>query len=253
MTYALPHDLQGSGPRRVICLHGWFADRSAFQGIRPFLDGETFTYAFPDIRGYGEAKCLSGEYTLDEVARDVLALADDLGWRRFALVGHSMGGKAAQRVLALAPDRVDALVGVSPVPASGIPFDERNWALFSGAPDRPNNRRVILDITTGSRLTKTWIDAAVRHSYDICDVEAYRRYLADFATVDFHEEIAGSPVRALAIVGEHDPAISAEATKATWLAWYPNARLEVLAGAGHYSPDETPIALATAIERFLST
>lgn len=253
MTLALPYELQGSGPRHVICLHGWFADRSAFRAIRPYLDGESFTYVFPDIRGYGEAMRITGDFTLDEVARDVLALADHLGWSHFSLIGHSMGGKAAQRVLALAPDRVNALVGVSPVPASGLPFDEQGWALFAGAPDEPSNRRAILDITTGRRLTKTWLDAAVRYSIEHSDIEAYRKYLTDFATVDFHDEIVGKRVPALAIVGEYDPAISADSTRATWLAWYPNATLEVLANAGHYAPDETPIALVTTMERFLST
>jgi pimeloyl-ACP methyl ester carboxylesterase len=39
--------------------------------------------------------------------------------------------------------------------------------------------------------------------------------------------------------------------KATYLAWYPNASLEVMPNAGHYPMDETPVALATSIEAFL--
>jgi len=39
--------------------------------------------------------------------------------------------------------------------------------------------------------------------------------------------------------------------KATFLAWYPNAELEVMQNAGHYPMDETPVALATSIENFL--
>jgi esterase/lipase len=66
---ALPHLLCGTGPHRVIGLHGWSGDRDAFARIRPDLNGEAFTYAFPDYRGYGEARELTGEFTLAEGAR----------------------------------------------------------------------------------------------------------------------------------------------------------------------------------------
>src|SRR4051794_2996521 len=157
-SVALPHDTSGSGPHRVIALHGWFGDRGAFAKIRPYLDGDTFTYAFPDYRGYGEARDLTGEFTLAEIAGDVLALADKLGWDGFSLIGHSMGGTVIQRVLVDAPGRVHKLVGISPVPASGVPFDEDGRALFAGAPDEPANRRAILDFTTGNRLPGSWLD-----------------------------------------------------------------------------------------------
>ncbi len=64
------------------------------------VDADTYTYALIDYRGYGARKDEAGEYTLEEISADTLALADELGWDRFALVGHSMGGAAALRVLA---------------------------------------------------------------------------------------------------------------------------------------------------------
>jgi pimeloyl-ACP methyl ester carboxylesterase len=33
--------------------------------------------------------------------------------------------------------------------------------------------------------------------------------------------------------------------------WYPNAQLEVLPDTGHYAPEESPEAVAAAIERYL--
>ncbi|GAA0954557.1 alpha/beta hydrolase [Nonomuraea longicatena] len=236
----------------MIALHGWLGDRTSFQKIHPYLDGDAFTYAFPDYRGYGEAMDLTGEYTLAEIAADVTALADELQWETFSLIGHSMGGAAIQRVMLEAPGRVRKLVGISPVPASGVPFDDQAWALFSGSADEPAGRRAIIDLTTGNRLPGRWLDEMVGNSLRNSTVASYRAYLDAWGGADFQAEIAGSAAPVLVIVGEHDPALSAEAMRGTWLQWYPNAELLTLSEAGHYAMEETPLALVSAIERFLA-
>ena len=74
---------------------------------------------------YGQRRDVPGQFTMDETAADALAAADGLGWDRFSLLGHSMGGMAMSRVLLEAPDRVERnMVGISPVPASGVPLDD---------------------------------------------------------------------------------------------------------------------------------
>jgi esterase len=55
----------------------------------------------------------------------------------------------------------------------------------------------------------------------------------------------------MVIAGEHDLAITPEAIRETYLAWNPMAEMEVMPNAGHYPMNETPVALATAIESFL--
>jgi pimeloyl-ACP methyl ester carboxylesterase len=86
-----------------------------------------------DLRGYGDRKQVGGEFTMEEAAADAIALADELGWDRFSVIGHSMGGKVAHQMLLQAPDRVDKLIGLNPVPAAEVPMDARGWELFSGA------------------------------------------------------------------------------------------------------------------------
>jgi pimeloyl-ACP methyl ester carboxylesterase len=241
----------GQGDHRVLVLHGWFGDASSWKPWLRHLDRSRFTYAFPDYRGYGARRGEPGDHTMAEIAADALGIADELGWERFSLLGHSMGGKAMQRVLADAPDRVVRMVGVSPVPAAAVPMDDDTSALFGGAADRPGNRRAIIDFTTGNRHTGVWLDAMVEHSLASSDRDAFAGYLDAWARTDFHEEIAGSEVPVKVIAGEHDPALSADVMRQTFLQWYPNAELEVMGGAGHYAMDETPIALATSVERFL--
>ena len=199
----------GSGGHTVLVLHGWFGSSRSWQAFLPHLDREAFSYVFLDYRGYGSRRGETGEFTLAETAADVLAAADELGADRFSLLGHSMGGTVMQRVYADAPERVRALVGVSPVPASGVPFDEQSRQLFHGAADSPDNRRAIIDLTTGNRLTSIWLDAMVRHSLDHSDREAFAAYLPAWSGTDFHTEIAGSDVPIQVIAGRHDPALGA--------------------------------------------
>lgn len=241
----------GTGPRRVIALHGWFGSAHGWGQLPDLIDPTLFSYAFLDCRGYGDRRDVTGEYTISEISRDALAVADELGWASFSVVGHSMGGSAAQRVLADAPERVERLVGVSPVPASGVPFDEQGWALFDGAADDPGKRRAIIDLTTGGRLTGRWLDEMVRFSVEQSSREAFRAYLSAWARTDFSADVTGRGVPALAVVGEHDPALGAPIMRQTWLRHYPKGRLEVVSNAGHYAMYETPVHLATVLEQFL--
>ena len=245
------YQVLGSGPRKVLCLNGWFGHAGNWGPFVDSLDRQAFTYAFMDYRGYGRRRGSGGEYTMAEIARDALAAADSLGWERFSLVGHSMGGMAVQQVLADAPQRVQALVGISPVPAGGVPFDEQGWGLFSSAAKDAGARRTIIDLTTGNRLTGTWLDAMVKNSLANSDEEAFAAYLTAWAKSSFTERVQGRTLPVLVVAGAHDPALGAETCKATWLQHYPNAALEVMANAGHYAMEETPVALASVIEAFL--
>jgi pimeloyl-ACP methyl ester carboxylesterase len=248
------HKLIGHGPHKVIALHGWFGSADGWGPFAELIDPEAFTYAFMDIRGYGRAKEQVGEYHSLEVARDTLALADRLGWSRFSLIGHSMGGMFIQRVWAEAPQRVEKLVALTPIPANGYPFDEASYAFFANAADHEDVRRQIVDKTTGNRLTPTWLDRIVQHSLQNSTTAAFAAYLNTWARDDFSAQIKSSkenPVPIQIIIGEHDPAVQAALIKDTFMAWYPNARLEVMANAGHYPMWETPVALVSRIESFL--
>ncbi|MFI1398111.1 alpha/beta fold hydrolase [Streptomyces sp. NPDC020681] len=249
--FLLPHSLHGSGPHHVIAVHGWLADRADYAAVLPDLDRESFSYLFVDLRGYGEALHAPGEFTTAEGADDILRLADRLGWDSFSLVGHSMGGSVVQRVLAAAPHRVRRLVGISPVPASGLTMPPEQWELFASAAEKPENRRVIIDSTTGWMRPAAWLDRMVDRSLAHSDPAALRAWLDSWAGEDFHTEVAGSETPALAVTGALDPAISADFMRQTWMRCYERGELAELACAGHHAMDETPLQLIRTVEDFL--
>ena len=242
----------GSGDHYVLALHGWFGSALGWGHLPEYLNTTDFTYVFPDLRGYGSRMGEAGEYTMAEAAADVIEFADDLGWERFSLIGHSMSGVAIQHVLLRAPRRVRRLVGVAPIPASGLPLGESEWGLFSGAAASLENRAMIVNFSTGNRLTPAFVDAIVRHSLDNSDAAAFGGYLESWARADIVAQVKGAEVPVKVITGEYDPSQPAEFMEQAWLQIYPNSELEVLRGSGHYPMHETPVALATAIEEFLS-
>jgi pimeloyl-ACP methyl ester carboxylesterase len=242
----------GSGDHHVLAIHGWFGSAGGWGSLPEWLDGSAYAWAFMNLRGYGDRQDVAGEFTVDEAAADALAVADDLGWDRFSVVGHSMGAKFGHRMLLAAPDRVRALVGLNAVPAGAVPFDEDGWALFSGAPAEPGNRAAIIDFTTGNKLTRTFIDHIVRNSLDNSTVEAFAAYLQAWAKSDFTAQAkvdTATPVKL--IVGVNDPAMSANVMEQTWRVFFPEAELTILPDAGHYPMFESPVSLATSIEEFL--
>ncbi|MEU9177848.1 alpha/beta hydrolase [Streptomyces sp. NPDC048550] len=219
--------------------------------MREYLNGDAFSYPFVDCRGYGEAIDSDGAFTMDEVAEDALAVADHLGWESFSVISHSMGGKAAQLMLLDAPSRIRSVIGISAVPASGFPLEGETRELFAGAAENPGNRRAIIDYTSGGLHDDAWLDAMAGRSVAHSSAAAFRAYLDSWAGADFHERVKDNPARVFLLAGANDPALGPEAMRATWMQWYPNAELEVLPDTGHYAPEESPEAVAAAVERYL--
>ena len=242
----------GTGDHRVLALHGWFGSALGWGSFPEFLNDAAFTYAFIDMPGYGARAGESGSFTMAAAAADAVALADSLGWDTFSVIGHSMGGVAAQHVLLKAPGRVRRLVGITPVPASGVAFGDEAWRLFSSAALSPDSRAAIVDFATGARLSPTFVDGIVQHSLASSSALAFGQYLESWARADIVEQIKGNPVPVKVIAGEHDPSLSPDVLEHTWLEYYPNAELEVIRNAGHYPMYETPVILATIVEEFLS-
>jgi pimeloyl-ACP methyl ester carboxylesterase len=245
------HAMIGSGKENVLVLHGWFGDHTVFEPMFPYLDTGTFTYAFLDYRGYGLSRNQTGEHSMTEIAGDAIDLADYLGWERFHVLGHSMGGMAMQRVALDASGRVISGIALTPVPASGVPLDAEGEALFGGAPDKDENRRAILDFTTGNRLSGCWLDWRVLKSRETTTQDAFADYLVTWTKTDFSSEVKGLEIPVLVLIGEHDQALNKEVMEQTYMAWLPNAHLDMIPNAGHYPMQETPVHLVTRIEAFM--
>ncbi len=247
------HTVIGEGDEKVIVQHGWFGDYQVWEPVFSSLDKKKYSFVFIDYRGYGKSKDLYGDYSMSEIAQDTIVLADVLGFGRFHLIGHSMGGMAMQRTILNLEDtnRVKSAIGVDPVPACGGQLDEQSWDLFEGAIKNDENRYKILDFTTGSRNSSVWLNYMVERSHATTSEVAFAGYLNAWAKEDFAEEVKGLQTPVLVCIGEHDHAFSKELMDATYLKWLPKAELSIIANAGHYPMQEAPVNLATVMQQFL--
>ena len=91
----------GNGPA-VILLQGAGV---IGEGWRPQIDAlkDRYTAIWIDNRGIGQSITTSKGFSIEDMAADVMAVADAEGLERFHLVGHSMGGLVAQQVALTAP------------------------------------------------------------------------------------------------------------------------------------------------------
>lgn len=93
----------------VLALHGWLDNAASFQPLAAPLGHPLVAL---DFAGHGHSEHRprhQATHYVDHV-RDVLAVADQLGWDRFVLVGHSMGAGVACLFAATFPERVSRLV-----------------------------------------------------------------------------------------------------------------------------------------------
>ena len=106
-----------AGGAPVVLLHGWPYDIHAFNEVVPILVGRGFRVIVPYLRGYGATRFLSSDTMRNgqpaALAMDVIALMDALNIKQAHLGGFDWGGRTADIVAALHPERVKSLVAVS--------------------------------------------------------------------------------------------------------------------------------------------
>src|SRR5713101_2111853 len=87
-----------------------------------------------DLRGHGASSVTPGDYSIEQLGRDALALADDLGASRFAFCGLSIGGMIAQWLGVHARERLThcVIANSSPRPDAAAIEARRRAALEGG-------------------------------------------------------------------------------------------------------------------------
>ena len=127
-----------AGSAAVLFLHGNLSSSAFWCTTIASLEREYYCLA-PDLRGFGATEALPvAAYTgIDDMARDAFALTESLGLERCHIVGHSMGGGVAMKMLLQRPQSIAAVTLVNPISPYGYggSRDEQGTPCYAdGAP-----------------------------------------------------------------------------------------------------------------------
>nr|WP_315495669.1 alpha/beta hydrolase [uncultured Rhodoferax sp.] len=236
------------GVSTLVLLPGLMCDAAVWEPLYPHLP----VNVTPWVADYGMANSLDAMATL--VLQQVPA-------ERFALAGHSMGGRVAMEVLRLAPERVTqvALMDTGHLPRAAGEAGSQEAA----------KRLALLEVarTQGVRaMAQTWVQGMV-HPERLQDAALIESIVAMFARKSadvFAAQIeallarpdASEVLRTLAVptllqCGAQD-SWSPPAQHVDMQALAPHAVLDVIGHAGHMAPMERPADVATSLARWLA-
>ena len=253
MTIRLAAVEYGDGPV-VAILHGLFGSARNWDSIARRLASRHRVIAF-DLRNHGASDWADGMDYAD-MAEDVRAALNERGHRRYALLGHSMGAKAAMAGALRYPDEVERLVVVDVAPVA-YPLRHLGFVQAMRSLDLASiTRRGEADL----RLADAVPDAAERafllqnllfengHARWRLNLDAIEREMP--ALVGFPSIGTVYPGPALFVAGggsdyvlpEYEPEIRR---------LFPRADIRRIENAGHWLHAEQPNALLEIVEPFL--
>jgi pimeloyl-ACP methyl ester carboxylesterase len=107
------------GQLPVLALHGWLDNSASFTALATQL--KNIHLVAIDMAGHGQSSHRQGAapYNIWEDVAEIFAIADQLGWLEFALLGHSRGGIIATIAAGTFPKRITHLAlieGIMPEP-----------------------------------------------------------------------------------------------------------------------------------------
>jgi pimeloyl-ACP methyl ester carboxylesterase len=243
----LPIAMAGEGTP-LILLHGWTLDHRLW---RPQVEtlGQNHFLVMPDRRGCGRA---TAPPDLAREAEDVIAIADTLGFERFALLGLSRGAVVALDVARRFGSRLTALVvSGAPLPAlverEEVIDLERLRALVASG-----NFAEFREEWSRHPLMQTHSpEAAALAATMLADYDG-RDLLAPSEAPDLPREVlAMLPMLVLSLTGEHDTPWRRACARAL-AAVAPRAQHLEIAGAGHLANADNPAAFNAAVASFLN-
>lgn len=206
-----------------------------------------------DTRGHGGSPAPEGGYTMEGLASDVVALANDLGVDRFAYVGLSLGGAIGQVLALAAPQRLSSLVLACTAPVFGEPS---TWRARAGQVRREGLEPLVEPtfarwFTEDFRASHPDDVARVREMFLATSREGYAGCCEALSTYDVTDRLGRIAVPTRVVAGSEDPGTPPEVGR-SMVAAIRDADLVVIEGAAHIANLARPTEFRSAVRGHLA-
>lgn len=243
----------GSGPPLVL-LHGLYGSGTNWRRHAREL-ADRYRVLLPDLRSHGRSPA-AADMDYRCLAADLDALLAREGIERAAVVGHSMGGKAAMALALTRPRRVAALVVVDIAPVAYRHDHDTIIAALQRLDLSRLTRREDADAALAADIPEAMVRQFLLTNLQRRDGGWAWRIPLDILAdqrkvIEGWPELAGSwPGPAAFIHGGASDYVDAEGESAI-RRYFPAARVEALPGIGHWVHAEAPEDFARRLQAFL--
>lgn len=240
----------------AVLVHGWVNDRRVWSEVQPRLLAAGFRVIAYDQRGHGRSTIGSDTCTINRLGADMAAVLDQLDLHDVVVVGHSMGGMAAQSMLIDQPhahDRVKGLVLVA-TGAAGIGLPPWLRAIgeavvgWEGGDVFLRGPRGLLSVrgAFGRAACREHLEAT-RQMLLATPPSVRRSFVNAMHLMDLRDGLRHIPVPTSVIVGTADT-LTPPARARLIAGSVKGATLEVLPGRGHMLTWEAPEEVVHLVE-----
>jgi 3-oxoadipate enol-lactonase len=203
-----------------------------------------------DKRGHGLSDCPDGPYAIEDLARDAIAVADQLELTDITFVGLSVGGLIGQGVMQLRPELIKALVLMDSSANVGTPEYWTDRIAATQAAGLPALAAGVMErwFTANFRTDEARV-APWRNMLSASPLKGYLATCAAISGADFAAFSQTVTIPVMAMVGAEDGATPPDLVQST--AELYGADFHIIDNAGHLPCVERPAQTAQLIARFL--
>lgn len=244
----LPYSVQGTGDTTFVLMHYLGGSHRTWCATLPYLDRD-FRCVAVDMPGFGEAAGIAG-YDMASMADQVDETIRHLRLHQVILVGHSMTGKVALALAARQPDYLQRLVLVAPSPPGPQPMSDQDRQAQAAYQGTRQQAESFVDGACSAPLPDALREIAIADA-QCAALAAWHAWPLHGSREDLREQTGRLALPAMMVLGSEDGNVpGVEAQRDVMRTHLPRGELEVIDGAGHLMPMQTPQALAQRMLAF---